>query len=339
MSIEITLYPKSANKKQLREHLQFLKFQKSGHLWDWPQGSIHFFWFESEGYKSINGVEATIYPPSEEEQQKYGLCEWVLHTRTRAGASSFDREQQNLVIRSGRKRFGGNFYNDWYGKNRYIEIEKDEKGPVGRGILRSYEVVEGNITSVKFALPQPSFQLNSESRLGEVLERMDPARVLYNALVPFAVASLEHFFGQSFKILLHYDENALERLRNQTRKVEMRDVVAIASGEKSVEDVVASWYSFQNIKSISSAYNDWLGINLWEVFRRRRKVGRKFALLEQEFDNLIHFRHGVIHRLELDFDLSREQIEDIFSVTLALMDAFVDYLEEEKGFKIRDPEL
>ena len=119
----------------------------------------------------------------------------------------------------------------------------------------------------------------------------------------------------------------------------MREVVAISSGQKSVEDIVASWYSFQNIKSINSAYNDWLGINLWEVFRRRRKVGKKFALLEQEFDNLINFRHGVIHRLELDFDLRREQIEDVFNVTLTLMNAFIDYLEEEKGFKIRDPEF
>lgn len=339
MSIEISLYPKSASKKELREHLRSLGFQKTGHLWDWPQGSTHFFWFESEDYKSINGVEATIYPPSEEEQQRYGSCEWALHTRTRAGASSFDREQQNNVIRSARRRFGGNFYNDWYGKNRYIEVDKDEKGPVGRGIFLSYETVQSNIGSVRFALPQPTFQLNVESNLSEELERMDPARVLYNALVPFAVASLEHFFGQSFKILLHYDSNGQERLRNQNRKVEMRDVIAISSGEKSVEDVVASWYSFQNVRSISSAYNEWLGINLWEVFRRRRKVGRKFALLEQEFDNLINFRHGVIHRLELDFDLSRSQIEDILDVTLALMDAFVDYLEEEKGFKIRDPHL
>jgi len=314
-------------------------FQKTNHLWDWPQGSIHYFWFESEDYKSINGVEATIYPPSAEEQQIFGDCEWILHTRTRAGASSFDREQQNLVIRSARRKFGGNFYNDAYGKNRYIKLEKEEKGPVGRGIFASYETVESNISSVRFALPRSTFQLNPSAELSAALERMDPARVLYNALVPFAVASLEHFFGQSFRILLRYDENALERLRNQSRKVEMRDVAAISLGEKSIEDVVADWYSFQNIKSISSAYNDWLGINLWEVFRRRRKVGKKFALLEQEFDNLINFRHGVIHRFELDFDLSREQIGDILDVTIALMNAFIDYLEDEKGFKIRDPEF
>lgn len=338
MSIEISFYPESATKEQLRRHILSCRFQKSGHLWNWPQGSIHFWWFDTEDFRSIDGVEATIYTPSAEEQQEYGTCEWALHTRTRASASSFDREQHNRVIRSAKKKFGGSFYNDAYGRNKYIQIEKDDKGPAGRGIFLSYTTVLDNLSSVKLALPQPSFQTDFESELSTIINRQDPSRVLYNALVPFAVALLEHFFGQSFKILLHYDETARERLQRQTRKVEMRDVVAISSGEKRVEDVVADWYSFQNIKSISSAYNDWLDIDLWKVFRQRRRIGKRFALLEKEFDKIINFRHGVVHRLELDFDLSREQIGDVLDITQALIEAFVDHLEQEKGLKIRDPE-
>jgi hypothetical protein len=32
-------------------------------------------------------------------------------------------------------------------------------------------------------------------------------------------------------------------------------VLSISANEKSVEDVVADWYSFQNIESISQAFN------------------------------------------------------------------------------------
>ena len=91
--------------------------------------------------------------------------------------------------------------------------------------------------------------------------QLDPTRVLYNALVPFALAAVEHFFSQSFKILLKYDENAQMCLLKHQRKLEIGDVVAIRDGFKTLEDVVASWYSFQSIASIHAAYKEWLSID------------------------------------------------------------------------------
>ena len=42
----------------------------------------------------------------------------------------------------------------------------------------------------------------------EPLAQTDPTRVLYNALVPFVLAALEHFFSQAFRILLRYNDKA-----------------------------------------------------------------------------------------------------------------------------------
>ena len=232
MSTEVILYPTDATKDQLKKHLLTLGYVSSRHLWNWPTGSIHFWWFERNDFKSFDGVEATIYQPGPEEQKKYGKCTWALHTRTRAGASVFDKEQQNHTIRTARKLFGGTFYNDWHGVNRYTPLWKEERGPAGRGIYLSYETVIQNIGAVQFSLPQPTFSLAKDNKMAESLSRHDPVRVLYNALVPFAVSALEHFFGQTFRILLQYDPNAHKRLQEVTRKIEVKDVLAISKGRQ-----------------------------------------------------------------------------------------------------------
>ena len=88
---------------------------------------------------------------------------------------------------------------------------------------------------------------------------LDPHRVLYNALLPVAVATVEHFLSRSFKVLLEFNPKAREQLLRQTRKVEMVEVVSIAEGERSLEDIVVGWYSFQNLDSIQKAFCEWLG--------------------------------------------------------------------------------
>lgn len=337
MSIEIVLYPINASRDELKNHLFKLGFQPCDHLWDWPKESLHFWWFEDAQYKSFDGVEATIYPREDEEKERYPRGDWALHTRTRASASAGDHEYQNFVIKTARKKFGGDFTNDWYGKNRYIPIEPDQRDAVARGIYLSYEHVTSKIAAVKFALPGPHEGL--EKLVGTELEALsiaDPVRVLYNALVPFAVAAIEHFFSQCFKILLRYDEKAKERLLQQSRKMEIKDVLSIRDGNQTVEDFVAAWYSFQNIASIHAAFNDWFGINFWSLIRRRKKVGKRIPLLEKRLNQVIEFRHGLVHRFELDLEIRKQDIEDILELAVALIDIFVDDLEKRRGIKIRD---
>lgn len=336
MSTEVTLYPKSATKEHLRKHLLSLRYQPCSHLRNWPKGSVHFYWFEAADFKSTDGVEATIYPPSENEQRKHGRVSWALHTRTRASASSFDKEYQNHTIRTARRIFGGNFYNDWHGKNRYTPLWDDKKSPASRGIFLSYERVLKNIEAVQYALPQPTHALSGEGKIAEALRRLDPVRLLYNALVPFAVAALEHFFGQTFKILLRYDERAQKRLAQQSKKIDIQDALTISRGHGSIEDVVAGWYSFQNVRSIHTAFREWFGIDVWRLLRKRKRIGRRIALLEQRLDELIQFRHGIIHRFEFNSGLAREQAFELLESSRVIIDVFVDYLERERGMKIRD---
>lgn len=337
MSVEIVLYPDRANKRTLCNHLRAFRFEPCKHLWRWPKGSRHFHWFERCDFRSFDGVEATVYPPKDVEKERHPQATWALHTRTRIWASASDKEQQNTVIRSARKQFGGYFVNDSYGKNRYTPIVPDSRDPAARGLYLSYERVRERVSAVRYALPKPHEDL--QKLVGtdlEALTKADPTRVLYNALVPFALAAIEHFFSQAFKTLLKYDERAQLRLLEHNRKLDIVDVISIRDGSKTLEDVVASWYSFQSLTRIHAAYKEWLDIDFWSILRRRRKIGRRLPSLESKLNQLISFRHGVVHRFDVDLELKREQIEEILDLVMVVIDEFVIHLEKARGVPIRD---
>ncbi len=223
MSIEIVLHPKSGTRDEIKQHLLLLGFRSCQHLWDWPKDSLHLFWYEERDSLSFDGVEATIFPRSAEEKVREPGSDWGLHTRTRATASPGDRNYQNFLIKTARKRFGGNFVNDWYGRNRYTAVEKDPQDATARGIYLCYDNATSKLLAVRSALPKPIEAM--EKLVGTKLDDLaqaDPTRVLYNALVPFAVAALEHFFSQSFKILLRHDVKAQTRLLQQPKKIDIR---------------------------------------------------------------------------------------------------------------------
>ena len=335
MSIEVTLHPETSDKRELQALLVEFGFERCGHLWNWPEGSLHFRWFSDVEYQSYDGVEATIFAPTEALDEASRPCAWALHTRTRASASPADREQQNRIVRAARKRFGGAFHNDSAGKNRYTRIEDDGRDAPSRGIYRTYESVRESVSSVQYALPDPTPDL--ERLVGtdlEPLAQADPQRVLYNALVPFALAAVEHFLSRSFKVLLEFDPKARERLQRQTRKVEMTEALSIAEGETSIEDVVVGWYSFQNLDSIQRAFDEWFGMDVHKILRRRRRIGRRVVSLDTELKRMIDARHGVIHRLHIDRGLRKHDISELLDTAMAVVDAFVDHLESEKSMRI-----
>ena len=337
MSIEIVLYPPKVGKEPLCKFLKEHGFEPCEHLWPWPESAKHYQWFSQVGFESFDGVEATVYSVQDSERERFPEAKWALHTRTRVAASTSDRKRQNAVIQAARKRFGGSFYNDWYGRNRYIPIESDRRDAVARGIYLSYEHVRNRISALKFVLPEPfeSMEKLCGTEL-EVLAKNDPHRVLYNALVPFAVAAAEHFFSRCFKILLAYDEKAQRRLLEQKQKLELRDVISIRDGQQTLEDVVAGWYSFQNISSTHKAFNEWFDIDFWSVVRQRKKVGSRLPILEKKFQQLIELRHGLVHHFELDLELKKEHLEEMLDLVMALIDNFVTYLEKTRKVPIRD---
>ena len=92
----------------------------------------------------------------------------------------------------------------------------------------------------------------------------------------------------------------------------------------------------RNISSIHNAFSDWFGIDFWKLLRQRKKVGRRISLLESRLNQLIEFRHGVVHRLSIDVEIRKQQIQEVLDLALAVIEVFIDHLEKNNGKCIRD---
>lgn len=171
--------------------------------------------------------------------------------------------------------FGGSFYNDWHGKNRYSPLWEDPRDAVSRGIYLTYRHALHHTSALIFSIQTtsdsflPENQMKQQDKyIHDTLNQNHPMRILYNALIRFCVSGLENFFGNRFKILLRYEANA-----------EL--------------NVVARWYSFRNLASIHKAYAEWLDIDFWKIIRQKGKFGKTIHVMENVITSIIDLRHGV----------------------------------------------
>lgn len=344
MSIEIWQFPQSATKEQLISHLETLGFVIGENLfWRGPDGTISLFWSTSLDYKSTSGVDASVFPLDEQGKLAgHTTNDWALRTRTSIWASSFDKEHQNATVRSIRKTFGGTFYNDHCGHNRYITINRERSTPASRGIYAVLKRLEGELDSLEHALPDELIESlttpqgviteeNDEFGILQFTKTWDPARVIYNALVPFLVAALEYFFRESFEILLHYNEQAQRALDGQNRKLTFSEAKEVARGNLSLERVASSWYSFQNLDSIQKAFRDVHGIDVMKLLRKRKAVRGRLPILMDALSNLIGARHGVVHHLSVDRSLDRDGYIRLLHLVRAIIDVVSKEIENVLG--------
>lgn len=347
LSIEIWQFPKCATKEQLRKCLLELGYVKGRNLfWPGPPGTLSFFWQQTEDYRSTSGVDASILPLDAQGQAAWNTDnEWAVRTRTSIWASTFDKDFHNRTVRHIRTVFGGTFYNDEFGRNRYIVVEHRESTPVSRGVHAVLMQLEAELDALEHALPAEMIEgvltprggiteATDETGIVRFSKQMDPARTVYNALVPFLVAVIEHFFRECFEILLKYDSSAIGKLEEQSRKLSFTEATAIARHELTVERVVSGWYSFQNMESIQKAYKDLFEIDVWKVLRLRKKVRGRLPTVLKALRELIGARHGVVHHFSMDRDLDREGFLYLLHLVRALLGLVSEEIEHKLGVEL-----
>ena len=313
-------------------YLEGLGFEKCGHFWDWPQGTLNYSWFDHEDFKSIDGVSADIYPLSGDELSITGN-EWALHVRNLYSASWHDVKMFNDVLRGARKLFGGTIQGD-YGTNRYAPLWEDDSTPISRGMSAIYSHVTQEISAVKFALPDPSIkQLQTvDGKIDDFTEftqSMDPSRVLYNGLVPFAVAVFEYFFSQAFQVLIKYDPAALEKRIVHKQKLDFETLLEVERKEATIENVIARNYTFQNLNQLNKAYKDWLDIDVRKILYKKKKIGSSVTFLENRVAEIIQYRHGIVHHLSIDRSTTKEVYIHILEAIEKSIGEFVSFIENK----------
>lgn len=338
MGRDLTLYPEHASKEQLCSYLLSLGFKRCQHLWDWPKGTVNYSWFERKDFKSIDGVSADVYPLSDTTESL--KVKWALHVRNLQVASWHDVSMLNTVLRGARARFGGTIRGD-YGTNRYAPLWQDKSTPLSRGISAVYSHVKQEIRLVRHALPQPIINLPSptdtlNSRVTDLVATLDPSRVIYNGLVPFVVAIFEYFFSHSFQVLLAYDEHALAKRGQHKAKIDFSSVLEVDRRDRTLEEVISEGYTFQNLDQLNRAFKDWLDIDVRKLLFRKRRIGRSIQFLESRIAEIIQYRHGIVHHLAIDTNLTRDGLLAILEAVEKAIDEFVLVVRKRYSIKIDD---
>jgi hypothetical protein len=339
MGRDLTLYPRNASRSELKTFLEGLGFKKSKHLWDWPAGTLNYSWFDERDFRSIDGVSADVYPVVGAEAKITGNG-WAMHVRNLYSASWHDVKMLNDVLRGARKLYGGTIKGD-YGTNRYAPLWKDESTPISRGVAAVYHRVDQELGAVRFALPESGIRVPSvepkDAKMRDFLEltkSLDPARVIYNGLVPFAVSMFEYFFSQVFRVLIAYDRYALEKRVSHNLRVGFPALLQVNNGELTVEDIIAQAYTFQNLDQLNKAYKEWLDIDVRKLLFKKKRIGRSVSFLENRIAEIIQYRHGVVHRLALDRSLTRDAYLAILDAVEASIREFLQFLERKYSVTI-----
>lgn len=337
MGRDITLYPKKASRKDLSDYLESLGFVRCAHFWDWPKGTLNYSWFDHEDFKSIDGVSADVYPVYDEEKAITGN-EWALHVRNLYSASWNDVKMLNDVLKGARKKFGGTIKGD-YGTNRYAPLWKDDSTPMSRGISAIYQHVTQEIMAVKFSLPDPSIKPNPPTgeKIDDFIEftkSLDPSRVIYNGLVPFAVSMFEYFFSQAFQVLIAFDKFALEKRSSYKLKVEFDTVLELHNKTRTIESIIAESYTFQNLNQLNKAFKEWLQIDVRNILYKKKKIGDSVRYLENRVSEIIQYRHGIVHHFAIDRTLTKEGYVHILEAIEKSIAEFVGFIEKKYGMKI-----
>lgn len=337
MGRDLTLYPKKATRTELKGYLEGLGFKKCKHFWEWPKGTLNYSWFDYEDFRSIDGVSADVYPVSGEELEVTGN-EWALHVRNLYSASWHDVRMLNDVLRGARKRFGGTIRGD-YGTNSYAPLWEDDSTPISRGISATYSHVQRELSAVRFALPGSSakFPEPSGEKIDDFIEftkTLDPSRVLYNGLVPFAVAMFEYFFSQAFQVLIKYDQFALDKRESHRQKLDFDTLIEVERKEETVEGVIARNYTFQNIDQLNKAYKDWLGIDVRKILYKKKKIGNSVTFLENRISDIIQYRHGIVHHFAIDRSLTQQGYIYILEAIEKAIAEFIAFIERRYDFKV-----
>lgn len=337
MGRDVTLYPKKATKDELKKYLEDLGFKKCGHFWDWPKGTLNYTWFDHEDFKSIDGISADIFPISDDELSITGN-KWALHVRNLYSTSWHDVKMFNDVLRGARKLFGGTLKGD-YGTNRYAPLWDDKSTPISRGISTIYNHIKQEIRAVKFALPETSLKQmqpvdNKIDDFIEYTQSLDPSRVIYNGLVPFAVSMFEYFFSQVFQVLIKYDVLALKKRQVHKQKLDFETLLEVEKKELTIENIIARNYTFQNLNQLNKAYKDWLDIDVRKIMYKKKKIGNSMTFLENRISEIIEYRHGIIHHFAIDRSLTKEGYLHILEAIEKGIDEFILFVERKYEFKV-----
>ena len=344
MSLEITIYTKSATKQKLIKELTLHEFQRCKGVFEYSKDEIGFKWFQTKHYESFTGVEATIYKSTQEERDKYNCSEWILRTRTRMTGSYKDKEKQNVIIKHIRKLFGGTFHNDWYGTNTCTNLnDYPNLSAAERGLTLMRQNIRYKIICISRSLDEfpkcithPNPDDISDKSFKEYIKSTDPSLTIYNAMLPFLVSMIEFMFKESFLIMIKYDDYAQKVIeKDKNIKVTLEDFLNIRHEKTTIENIVADNFTFQNLYHVNKAYKDYLNIDIVKMLSIEQKIGEDVFRPYAKVEEIIQIRHDIIHHFGFHY-LDKTIFITYLDIVDTTLRVFMKYLESRNSWSIEE---
>jgi hypothetical protein len=245
-------------------------------------------------------------------------------------ASAYDIFEQNNTIRNLRKYCNAWFVSDM-GTNRYFDEMPLVKGAES-GCYFALQKLENNFSLLCHSLSKYPVDNEAEKSIMEIGGFPTPSIFNANVYSSFLCSLIEEYFKSTFIALLKYSDKKDKILNAKFSPFDMKE---ISEGKKTVEEVYAGTLSFQNLEKIVSNFRNLdnkldIGIPLKKPYHRRKR-----SLYLQLID-ILERRHGVIHRMDIDFTYNSISLSnDIKDVKTALKRVYsyicqhYSWLEEE----------
>lgn len=297
MGYDSTNYlPTSISKRHITDFVKLLGYVGRGQ---------NYYFFKQEDYKYLYGVGLNIRQENDN---------WLIHTRTPIYCSDYDLAFQNYTIKQIRQRFGGYFVSD-NGTNIYFTEEDHKLSKAESGCYFAYFRLD-NLFSYIGALLMDYNEDENRKRGFELFGTPTSTSLLANITTTYIASIIENYFRELYVALLTYSDKK-EGIFKNTR-IDSSDLLDVSSQKITIEEAVALSFSFQNIHKINSTFqtldkNIKIHATLSKPYRRRREN------LFNTLDRILEHRHALVHRLSIDVDYSKEDIQkDVRSVETAL---------------------
>ncbi len=305
--VSINYLPVGTRRADVEEFLSLLGYERL------PRDEVSkklngtpFRYFRREDYKFVSGLYAEVYTG------KSGRLE--VDTRTTIWRSKYESDLHNFMIKQLKKRFGGEFASD-NGKGRYLVYKGPVREKAEAGCYLAFSKFTNNWVLVRIFLQARHFEF-SEPKGIDWLDINNPVIVSNNMTVPFLVAALEDYFRSTYVALLKYSSARSSVFKNA--RLSGDELTAISNGDISIEEAVAKWMSFQDVKRICQHFKELnhkidVAVVLGKPYRNRKES------LYQAIERIVKHRHLVIHQSQLNPKYTTEALEhDVKTMEIAV---------------------
>jgi len=277
-------------------------------------------WF-SFGYD-----EAVLY------ENEDSVVKTVCCTSTNAGRSFDDFQIQLDTIKKVEETFGGIVYTD--GELGYFENDLPKLTRTDIACGYSYLTFERNLAMAEQLIEEIDYRVLKYKELG-IPPIFEKNFLRNNTLIPFLVSIMESFLKSFLHNYIRTNKEAENLIFKKKDKLPYSVVKELLNKEKTIIEIEIDNYSFQNFNSANKAYTHFIKIDLFKEILLTKIVvdGQELSMISI-LSELLDKRHKIIHEAELDYTLTKSQMEKYFNCLVLLKGTFKKVFKDKRNMRI-----